>query len=627
MDINGKRILVLGAFGQVGSAIVKLILRTSSPAQIVLCSLKQSEAEAIALQSRKWADAYQPGKRVELVPEWGDMLRTTKLQQLREKLNLNPEIEAQYTDELVRFLYREYNEFSPAEKQDIVLYRLVLAYKPELIIDCVNTATGLAYQDIYTVGKTYLKSKQAGAEASPNHVPFVERALSSAALPALVRHIEILNDAMKAVGTQLYLKVGTTGTGGMGLNIPYTHSESKPSRTLMSKSAVAGASSLLYLLMNRTAGGPVIKEIKPASLIGWKSIGYGEIRKHGHPIPLYDCALDQGRTIGAEAQDIDNPPASAVGGNLESVFIDTGENGVFTAAEFAAITTLEQMELVTPEDCARAAVEEIRGESTGFDIVGSLNSVCLDSSYRGGVMRNQAISVLQQLEEQHGQEGVAFEILGPPRLSKLLWEAYLLKTHGRLGKLLANVFADGPATLEERLELFEREFDPSALCEQLIEELAQDVITRSRIISIGIPICTPDLKLLYGPNIALMRAYPDRRLSEILADSERRAFFLEHGAVVLMPGNLERWKLRLAAAIRCYFLSQSEDQLQYSSAFDWHELFQRLRNPETGVVESVDVRIGELIGWLFITEEHGSRRRHVFMPEMCSGAKTECGGA
>ena len=65
-------------------------------------------------------------------------------------------------------------------------------------------------------------------------------------------------------------------------------------------SAVAGAASLLFLLMNRTHGGPLIKEIKPAALIGWKNIAYGEIRKHGQPIPLYDCPLDRGVTDAAE---------------------------------------------------------------------------------------------------------------------------------------------------------------------------------------------------------------------------------------------------------------------------------------------------------------------------------------
>ena len=47
----------------------------------------------------------------------------------------------------------------------------------------------------------------------------------------------------------MYLKVGTTGTGGMGLNIPYTHSEDKPSRKLLAKNETAfGHTGLLFLL-------------------------------------------------------------------------------------------------------------------------------------------------------------------------------------------------------------------------------------------------------------------------------------------------------------------------------------------------------------------------------------------
>ena len=34
---------------------------------------------------------------------------------------------------------------------------------------------------------------------------------------------------------------------------------------------------------------------------------------------------------------------------------------------------------------------------------------------------------MEKLERQHGVDSVAFEMLGPPRLSKLLYEAHLLK--------------------------------------------------------------------------------------------------------------------------------------------------------------------------------------------------------
>ena len=64
----------------------------------------------------------------------------------------------------------------------------------------------------------------------------------------------------------------------MGLNIPYTHSEERPSSVLLSKSAVAGAHTLLLFLMGRTPDAPITKEIKPTAAIAWKRIGYGEVR-------------------------------------------------------------------------------------------------------------------------------------------------------------------------------------------------------------------------------------------------------------------------------------------------------------------------------------------------------------
>jgi hypothetical protein len=611
--------MIFGAYGQCGAAITKLILRTAVPEQLVLTSLHRSEAEAVCAQAKQWAGMYQPSSLIEIVPECGNILLSDKLEQSYKRLRAGEDIEAEYCDGLTRFLYREYSEFSAEDKQDVFIYRLLSKYKPHILIDCVNTATGLAYQDIFSLGKAYLERKsQSGAEAaaqSQDAVPLVERALLAPSMPGLIRHIEILGDALRVSGVQLYLKVGTTGTGGMGLNIPYTHSESKPSRTLMSKSAVAGAASLLYLLMNRTAGNPIIKEIKPAALIGWKAIAYGEVKKGGVPVQLWDCPLDRGVPLSSQAMEFARCPADKLGDTLKAVYIDTGENGVFSAAEFETITSLEQMELVTPEDVARAALEEIRGESTGFDIVGALNAVCLDSSYRGGVMRGSALEQLHEMEEQYHQEGVAFEILGPPRLSKLLWEAYLLKRHGQLGSLLTPVFHQDAGTIEQRLDLFERTFDPAALCDVVTEALAEDQDTRARILSIGIPICTPDLKLLYGPVIALMRAYPGLGLGEVLADSNRRRSFIENGVVELLPGNFERWRDRLKTALRYHFISHDSGPAATGSASDQRRLFTPIVDEELGRVVDVRVQLGELIGLLFTTVEHGSRRRHHFSPE------------
>lgn len=641
MDINEKSILILGAYGQVGSAIVKLLLANGRPAKLILCSLWQEEAEEICKQCERWVQEMQQdvpmGQRTQVMSRYGDILRTRALEKLhahtRETVDADGKPlsaedlrrrQAEYTSAAVEFVFKDYNLFKPEEKQDINLYRWLSEDKPDILIDCVNTATGLAYMDIFTLGKSYLKHQEDGQLEQEGGAPFAELVLASAALPSLIRHVEILKDGLEKANTGLYLKVGTTGTGGMGLNIPYTHSESKPSRQLMSKSAVAGASSLLYLLFSRTKDAPVIKEIKPAALIGWKGIGYGSIRKHGQPIELVNCQLDQGRTLDELKSGNDTPPAQPTGENLKGVYIDTGENGVFSAAEFEAITAIEQMELVTAEDCARVAVGEIMGESTGFDIVGSISSVCLDSTYRGGVMRNLAISKLEELQREHGHS-VAYEILGPPKLSKLLWEAYLLKDQGRVEELLKPIFQDPTADLQRRMQMLDEAFDPTAMCEQITAALASDAETRQRILSIGIPICTNDKRWLYGPTVALMRAFPGRTIGELLSDAQMQRYFLDNGAVELLPGNMERWHERLRGALEYHYMFSGDENAVNSSAYDYRRLFTVHHAPD-GNIDHVELHIGELLGWLFVTEEHGSRRRHFFHPGSDAPAAMAQGG-
>src|SRR5258707_15296725 len=129
---------------------------------------------------------------------------------------------------------------------------------------------------------------------------------------------------MVKAGTSVYVKIGTSGTGGMGLNIPYTHSEEKPSRVLLSKSALAGAHPLLLFLMARTPGGPITKEIKPAAAIAWKRIEHGEILRAGRPVPLYEVDLAEAETLvpGRPFRPVDPGRGRAAGTTLKNVFID-----------------------------------------------------------------------------------------------------------------------------------------------------------------------------------------------------------------------------------------------------------------------------------------------------------------
>ncbi|MGH2626918.1 MAG: short-chain dehydrogenase, partial [Anaerolineales bacterium] len=446
-----------------------------------------------------------------------------------------------------------------------LLYRMIRGREPagppaDIVVDCMNTATAVAYQNIFQSARRLQERIEAGhATDWPEEV---ERLLASLYTPNLVRHVQILYEAMRRGGTEAYVKVGTSGTGGMGFNIPYTHGEEKPSRLVLSKSAVAGAQTLLLFLMARTPGGPsIVKEIKPTAAIAWKAIGFGPITRGGRPIPLFDCPpgecyrLPDPATLAPQGEF-----GRATGGSLESVYIDTGENGLFAAGEFAALTTLGQMSFVTPEEIAQVAVAEIRGGNTGRDVIAALDGAVMGPSYRAGVMRHAALQRLHQLEAEHGVDSVAFEILGPPRLSKLLFEAHLIRRVA--------------GTLSGALDLRAEDLAAAAA-----GEIERDASLRQQILSIGIPILLPDGEgLLRGPAI--------------------KTFDAEHGWIDLRPENMAAWHVRLAALRAGLQAADSGDTSSridraYPSLSDW--------------TSSDAFDVGEVVGWVFNTEEDGRR--------------------
>jgi hypothetical protein len=428
----------------------------------------------------------------------------------------------------------------------------------------MNTATAVSYQDVYTMARHLFDVAQAN-ESQTDWPAEVERLLASLSVPQLVRHVQLLYEAMRRANTEAYVKVGTSGTGGMGFNIPFTHGEEKPSRLLLSKTSMAGAQSLLNFLMARTPDAPaIVKEIKPAALIGWKAIQHGTIHRRGHDVMLYDCPPEQAISI-HDAQHLarQGDYGEKLGQALQGVFIDTGENGKFSASEFAVITALGLMELVTPEEVAKNAVRELNGTNTGRDIIAALDGSVMEPSYRGGHLRQAALQRLWQLEAKHG-EAVAFEILGPPRLSKLLFEAYLLK---RTDKDLSAI-VDEPA---------------KSLAQSLQSQICENNDLRQRIISIGIPILLADGEhLLRGPVIKSEDAY--------------------HGWVDLTPANMETWQNRLRCIDQVITTEVGDD-----TSSGHNRLFHasRLWRQDTAFPD-----IGEIVGWIFIEEEQGARGKN-----------------
>lgn len=597
MEIKGRNVLVLGGYGLVGIAVCRQLMY-EEPNTLIVSSLLEDEARKAVERLR----VEFPDSQVKLIPIWGNVfVRAALKDKTRAEVLASPEYRRWVFEDVLADLSEV--TLATSYLAQIVTGEAAQApgVLPDAIVDCINTATALAYQDIYTSAAEVLDiydraievwrmGKGSPEQAVETYVGAVERLLASLYVPQLVRHVQILHEAMKRAGTRAYIKIGTSGTGGMGLNIPYTHGEEKPSRVLLSKAAMAGAHSLLLFLVARTPGSPAVKEIKPTAAITWKQIGYGPIKKRGREIPLYDCPPDQGMRLatgprrGNNGQPFDldaHRGGQRLDGVLESVYIDTGENGYFSLAEFTAITTLGQMEGVTPEDIAFNVVRELKGISTGRDVIAALDSAAMGPSYRAGLLRHRAIEFARQLEREHGVESIAFEILGPPKLSKLLYEAYMLKC----------TFITMEAVAKS---------SPEALSVALVNLIAEDVGLRSQTISIGIPILMAD-------GVTLLCAARDRRdhrwewqhWNVTPAAINRWA---ETEWIDLRVENMARWKMRTANILS---EAKSIPAPDFDSSSRWGR---SMASPATWQLQP-EINVGEVVGWIFVNEEQGGRMK------------------
>lgn len=587
--MSDQTILLLGGAGLVGAQIARQIARDIHPHTIIIASLYQSEVNEVLTALKK------EFPKINWLGVWGDVfVRADFTNEKRATLLASPHHRADLFEDLLGDLDAAY--------QRSRLVQLILEHKPSVIVDSINTATAISYQDVYSasiIAKQKLDALfqridylnetvhppgetrgvpvrtrdelHAGiaeiAKMRKEAARAFEILLLSQAVPQLVRHIILILRAMEQVGTRLYLKIGTTGTGGMGLNIPYTHGEDKPSAKLMSKTAVAFAHTGLMFLMARTPGAPIVKEIKPAAMIGYADITMRTITERGEPVFVY---VNKEEPLGDTLTLRDDAARYKKLGKLRMVVVDTGENGLFTKGEFEAITSLRQMEFITPEEIARKVVLEIQGANTGADVIAAIDGAVLDPTYRAGYLRRAALEEIARLEEETGVPSIALGQLGPPELSKLLYEAYLLKArYHTLRRVLTQ--------------------KPRQIADALYRYLLRHNDLRHTITSVGLPILTPDGKrILRGPFIRI----PERAdTNSVPLTPEALDQYARKGWVDLRPQNFVVWKDRFEQMRR----AQQQLRGRGSAAITMEAYLDE------------EIRIGDVVAWVFNNEEMGYR--------------------
>lgn len=554
--------LILGGAGLVGLQVCRHIVMSMSPRRIVVASLFEDEANAACRILEK-----EFGDRVSFVPAFGNLFVPTELSGVSRGELIKDTSKRRH---LLRSLYDDFED-AYAENH---LVQIIRKHRPEVIVDCVNTATGISYQDVFD-GAAKVREWINDDGFATSGIQDLEALLLSQTGPQLIRHVRFVHRATSEYLTKMYLKVGTTGTGGMGLNIPYTHSEDKPSRKLLAKNETAFGHTGLLFLLARTPNSPIVKEVKPAAMIGYRAVKVKEVSdKHGNS-DLFE-AKTMSLNVSLQGQKLnlrEDQSAYKQVEKFEVAVVDTGENGVFTRGEFAAITALGQMEYITPEEIAQTIVLELRGANTGRDVLSAMDASVLNPSYKAGLIRSAAMNDLDVVESESGIPSVALGRLGPPELSKLLFEAHLFK------------HAFGTMT-----EACSEKYNSDAVCKKLVASLENSGVAKTAP-SIGIPVLMPDgQNILRGPRINVPELVGHGTMVS-LDSKENFEKWVSKGWIDLRSSNVEVWRDRFRKMIEARAVLRNMGSASASINSYLGNTFE----------------IGEVVAWIFNNEMKGYR--------------------
>ncbi len=265
----------------------------------------------------------------------------------------------------VRFVWGNLlREALSSHHESTALYRSLVRFRPNVVVDATNTAT------IHVGG------------------PSIHRLRLYYDL--LFKVFRALRQGNGENAVAQFIKIGTTGTGGMGVNIPFSHYRISE-YLLMEKAMLAGAQTAYLLLASRTSGFPTIKEIKPATALF---------------SPLLKSHPNSGMSI--------------------PVF-NGGESGCYSIEEFATLTDFRNMGFLNSEALARIVVREIRGQRTGFDCIAGLNASLPKATPVSQRLRERLLRNARLLPSGNSFAAVATGALGPSRVSSLLVEAWIVR--------------------------------------------------------------------------------------------------------------------------------------------------------------------------------------------------------
>ena len=273
----------------------------------------------------------------------------------------------------IRKLY-EYikNDLEVSIKQSSI-YKVVKEFSPEIIIDGVNSSnifSKLSAQGLVQQGEP----NDLGIELMIKHYQHLAKILDP----------KFWYKESEKICVDQYLKLGTTGVGGMGLDIPFTHGDEKPSKKLLRKISFAGSESmLLYALSNNKNTKTKIKEIKPASSVFNTKLNY--ITPQKTSIKIFEKRLNNKISRKNLLKNVVISSAK----NISGLYLDGGESGPYSLEEFRLLTSKDQMGIVSADEISEIVLNVLKEPCEEHDLMSTMKKTFIRSSDKAETIRRK----------------------------------------------------------------------------------------------------------------------------------------------------------------------------------------------------------------------------------------------
>src|SRR5262245_41163939 len=151
MELADRTVMLLGGSGLVGHAVARRLLAAAPPPhRLVLVALYEDEVRAAARALEPWRGT------VTIDVEWGNIFAPAAVARPDLAVVLGS------AEHRALVLGDLFGDLTDAVLERSLLFQVLMKYKPDAVVDSINTATAFAYQDVFQSARALLDRARDG---------------------------------------------------------------------------------------------------------------------------------------------------------------------------------------------------------------------------------------------------------------------------------------------------------------------------------------------------------------------------------------------------------------------------------------------------------------------------------